>query len=35
VSGEKSRDFKVYCRRMSFFPEVPEHETVEKMALQR
>jgi len=25
-SGEELRDFPIYCHRISFFPEVPEHE---------
>ncbi|MCK1393991.1 AraC family transcriptional regulator [Bradyrhizobium sp. 1] len=28
ASGEEVRDFPIYCQRLSFFPEVPEHETV-------
>ena len=28
ASGEEARDFPIYCRRLSIFPEVPEHETV-------
>jgi AraC family transcriptional regulator len=28
ASGEEVRDFLIYCQRLSFFPEVPEHETV-------
>ncbi|WP_036034258.1 AraC family transcriptional regulator, partial [Bradyrhizobium yuanmingense] len=27
-SGEEARDFPIYCQRLSFFPEVPENETV-------
>lgn len=27
-SGEETRDFPIYCQRLSFFPEVPEHEAV-------
>jgi AraC family transcriptional regulator len=27
-SGEEARDFPIYCQRLSFFPEVPEHEAV-------
>ena len=27
-SGEEARDFPLYCQRVSFFPEVPEHEAV-------
>jgi AraC family transcriptional regulator len=26
ASGEEPRNFLLYCRRLSFFPEVPEHE---------
>ncbi|MBW7962316.1 GyrI-like domain-containing protein [Bradyrhizobium sp. BR 10261] len=26
-SGEEARDFPIYCQRLSFFPDVPEHET--------
>lgn len=26
ASGEEARDFPIYCQRLSFFPEVPEHE---------
>jgi len=28
VSTERLRDFPLYCQRISFFPDVPEHETV-------
>jgi len=28
ASGEEARDFPIYCQRLSFFPEVPEHEAV-------
>ncbi len=28
ASGEEARDFPIYCQRMSFPPEVPEHEAV-------
>ena len=28
ASGEEARDFPLYCQRLSFFPEVPEHEAV-------
>ncbi|MCS3502296.1 AraC family transcriptional regulator [Bradyrhizobium japonicum] len=28
ASGEEARDFPIYCQRLCFFPEVPEHETV-------
>ncbi len=27
-SGEEARDFPIYCQRLRFFPEVPEHEAV-------
>lgn len=27
-SGEEPRDFPLYCQRISFFPDVPEHEAV-------
>ncbi|KXV62259.1 AraC family transcriptional regulator [Acetobacter orleanensis] len=27
-SGEEARDFPLYCQRIAFFPEVPEHEAV-------
>lgn len=27
-SGEEPRDFPLYCQRVSFFPDVPEHEAV-------
>jgi AraC family transcriptional regulator len=26
-SGQEPRDFPLYCQRISFFPDVPEHET--------
>ena len=26
ASGEEARDFPIYCQRLSFFPEVAEHE---------
>jgi AraC family transcriptional regulator len=32
-SGEEARDFPLYCQRLSFFPEVPEHETVAELFL--
>ena len=28
ASGEETRDFPLYCQRMSFFPDVPDHEAV-------
>jgi len=27
-SGEEPRDFPLYCQRVTFFPDVPEHETI-------
>lgn len=27
-SGEEPRDFPLYCQRVSFFPDVPEHEAI-------
>jgi len=33
VSGEEARDFPLYCRRISFFPEVPENEAVTELYL--
>jgi AraC family transcriptional regulator len=33
VSGEETGDFPIYCRRLSFFPEVPEHEAVAELFL--
>jgi AraC family transcriptional regulator len=33
ASGEEARDFPIYCQRLSFFPEVPEHETVADLFL--
>lgn len=32
-SGEEVRDFPLYCQRVSFFPEVPEHEAVADLFL--
>lgn len=32
-SGEEARDFPLYCQRLSFFPEVPEHEAVADLFL--
>ncbi|MEM5493712.1 AraC family transcriptional regulator [Hoeflea sp. AS16] len=28
ASGEEARDYPIYCQRLSFLPEVPEHEAV-------
>ncbi len=33
ASGEEARDFPLYCQRISFFPEVPEHEAVADLFL--
>ena len=33
ASGETPRDFPIYCQRLSFFPEVPEHEAVAEVFL--
>ena len=33
ASGKEARDFPIYCQRLSFFPEVPEHETVADLFL--
>lgn len=33
VSGEEVRDFPLYCQRIAFFPEVPEHEAVAELFL--
>ncbi|HEY7644292.1 MAG TPA: GyrI-like domain-containing protein [Hyphomicrobiales bacterium] len=33
ASGEELRDFPIYCQRLSFFPEVPEHEAVAEVFL--
>lgn len=33
ASGEEARDFPLYCQRLSFFPEVPEHEAVAEVFL--
>lgn len=32
-SGEEARDFPIHCQRLSFFPEVPEHEAVTELFL--
>lgn len=32
-SGEEARDFPLYCQRIAFFPEVPEHEAVADLFL--
>lgn len=33
ASGEELRDFPLYCQRLVFFPEVPEHEAVAELFL--
>lgn len=33
ASGEEPRDFPLYCQRLGFFPEVPEHEAVTDLFL--
>jgi AraC family transcriptional regulator len=33
TSGEETRDFPLYCQRISFFPDVPEHEAVTDLFL--
>lgn len=32
-SGEEARDFPLYCQRITFFPEVPEHEPIADLFL--
>lgn len=32
-SGEEPRDFPLYCQRVSFFPDVPEHEAITDLFL--
>ena len=32
-SGEETRDFPLYCRRVTFFPDVPEHEAITDLFL--
>ncbi|MFC5757178.1 hypothetical protein [Rhizobium sp. GCM10022189] len=32
-AGEEAPDFPLYCRRLGFFPEVAEHETVADLFL--
>ena len=32
-SGEETRDFPIYCQRVRFFPDVPEHEAVTDLFL--
>ena len=33
AGGEEPRDSPLYCQRLAFFPEVPEHETVAELFL--
>lgn len=33
ASGDEARDFPLYCQRVAFFPEVPEHEAVAELFL--
>jgi AraC family transcriptional regulator len=33
ASGEEPRDFPLYCRRLTFFPDVPEHEAITDLYL--
>ncbi len=33
ASGEETRDFPIYCQRLSLFPETPEHEAVVEVFL--
>ena len=33
ASGEEARDFPIYCQRLSFLPEVPEHEAIAELFL--
>jgi len=33
ASGEEARDFPLYCQRLAFFPDVPEHEAVADLFL--
>lgn len=33
ASGEETRDFPLYCHRLTFFPEVAEHEAVAELFL--
>jgi AraC family transcriptional regulator len=32
-SGEEPRDYPLYCRRLTFFPDVPEHEALTELYL--
>ena len=33
ASGEEARDFPLYCQRLAFFPDVPEHEAIADLFL--
>jgi len=33
ASGEEPRDFPLYCQRLTFFPDVPEHEAITELYL--
>lgn len=33
TSGEDARDFPLFCQRVSFYPDVPEHETITDLFL--
>lgn len=33
ASGEETRDFPLYCERVRFFPDVPEHEAITDLFL--
>lgn len=33
TSGKEPRDFPLFCRRITFFPDVPEHEAVTELYL--
>ena len=33
ASGEEAHDFPLYCRRIAFFPDVPEHEAIAELFL--
>jgi AraC family transcriptional regulator len=32
-SGEEARDFPLFCQRVSFYPDVPENETITDLFL--
>ncbi len=32
-SGREARDFPLFCQRISFYPDVPEHETITDLLL--